>query len=104
MKEKMPQNFKRYDNHKLDGRVKLNPNLHDEIRQKYASGNHSWQSLANDYGVSKKLIGLIVNEQMAERQHEYIKGRWTIYYSKEKQRVAMKKYRDKKRKLKIGVK
>jgi len=85
-----------------DGRRKLDPTLHPEIIRKYKTGLYSWNSLGKEYGVSKRLIGLIVNPAAKKREQQRNKERWHdyyIHYGKEAHRIAMKKMRDKKRTL-----
>ena len=57
--------------HKIDprrgvenGRAKLNPTLAKEIRQKYPGKGYSQERLAEEYGVSQKLISLVVNNKI----------------------------------------
>lgn len=103
----MPQTFKKYKNPMQDGRRKLDPSKHEEIREKYKSGGYSWKSLAKEYEVSKKLIGLIVNPAMAAKMKERNKEVWkdyNLHYGKEAHRLAIAKWRAKKKKLGLVVK
>lgn len=95
----MPQTFLKFEDPKLDGRVKLTPEAKQQIRGLYFQGNSSHKSLSLQFGVSRRLIGLIVSDKSAETMKAYQKGRWKLYYDKEKQKESQKKYRDKKRKL-----
>ena len=88
-------------NKSLDRRVKLTDEERIEIADTYKSGGTSYNKLAVEYGVSKRLIMFIVNpdkyevtkKQFAERQKG---GR---YYDREKHRMAVKKHRDYKKEL-----
>lgn len=46
--------------HDHDGKPKLTLEQAQEIREKYAAGGHTYRSLAEDYGVSRQNILLIV--------------------------------------------
>ena len=100
----MPQEFKKYLNPMQDGRRKLDPALHPEIIAKYTQGGVSWQNLADEYGVNKGTIGMIVSKNFRDRVMAYRKGRWKIYADKDHHREAMQKYRAKKRTLQIETK
>lgn len=84
-----------------DRRFKLTEEDKEDIRKRYAKGDTSYSKLATEYGVSKRLIGLIIKpekleimkKQFAERQKD---GR---YYDKDKHREYMKNHRDYKKKL-----
>ena len=88
-------------NKSLDRRVKLTDEERIEIADAYKSGGTSYNKLAVEYGVSKRLIMFIVNpdkyevtkKQFAERQKD---GR---YYDREKHNKAVKKHRDYKKEL-----
>ena len=88
-------------NKSLDRRVKLTDEERIEITNTYKGGGTSYNKLATEYGVSKRLIMFIVNpdkyevtkKQFAERQKG---GR---YYDREKHNKAVKKHRDYKKKL-----
>lgn len=62
-----------------DRRRRLTPEQYEEIRVKYATGLYSWQKLANEYGVSKSLIGTIVSPKRAEYQRQRNKEHWRDY-------------------------
>ena len=88
-------------NKSLDRRVKLTDEERIEIADTYKSGGTSYNKLAVEYGVSKRLIMFIVNpdkyevakNQFSERQKD---GR---YYDREKHNKAVKKHRDYKKEL-----
>jgi transposase-like protein len=100
----MPQDYLKYENEMQDGRRKLSDEQRIDIRKEYAQGNTSWLKLAKKYGVNKGTIGLIVSEVRQRTFKEYNKGRWKIYYDKGVHNKAIKKYRDKKRKLGLTLK
>lgn len=58
-----------------DRRRKLTDEQYIEIREKREQGK-SLMYLAREYGVSKKLILLIVNPESKRKQDEYIKSHW----------------------------
>lgn len=58
-----------------DRRRKLTEEQYIEIREKREQGK-SLMYLAREYGVSKKLILLIVNPESKQKQDEYIKNHW----------------------------
>jgi len=95
--------YKSYANPMQDGRRKINPELYDEIKYKYARVK-SLRKVAKEYGVTKNIISFIVNPRQLERYREYCKGRWRLYKDAEEHKLAMRKYRSKKRKLKIETK
>jgi len=95
----MSTTYKKYEEWTQDRRMKLDPKKHDEIRERYKNGEGSWKTLAEDYGVSKKTIGLIVNEEMAKRNKKRVKEHWRDYYDKEDHRIAMRKFRAEKKRL-----
>jgi len=95
----MPQDYKKYKNGMQDGRRKISNEQREQIRKLYAAGDWSWRTLAKKYEVNKGTIGLIVSKQRLATFRAYCKGKWKIYYDKDEHRKAMKKYRDKKRKL-----
>ena len=78
----------------LDRRVKLTDEQREEIKELYSTGCYSLNGLAKQFGVSKKTILLIVNEESAERARQYRKEHWKEFqYTKEKHREAIKKTR-----------
>ena len=62
-KVKVPEAF--------DRRHKLSVTQKEEIRDLYASGDYTYQLLADNYGVCKKTICLVVNEEAKEKQYAY---------------------------------
>lgn len=63
-------------NDNQDRRRKLTDSQREEIRTLYRSGSHSWNSLANQYGVSKGTIGSIVSEVRQSSIRVYNKDHW----------------------------
>ncbi len=98
----MPQGYIKYTNKKQDGRLKILPEEYPIIQAKYRELKSS-RKLAKEYGVDKGTILKIVNPAVAKRIIKYQKGRWIFYYDKSEHTKAMKKYRDKKRKLKLTI-
>lgn len=86
-------------NQNQDRRVKLTQEQKEQIRDLYNGGGHSLNSLAKQFGVSKKTILLIVNPESKAKNDEYIKNHWKDYYDKEEHTQAMKNTRNYKRDL-----
>jgi DNA invertase Pin-like site-specific DNA recombinase len=85
---------------KYDRRRKLTNDQKDEIRKKYESGFGSLQSLANEYGVSKKTILLTVNPKSKEKNDKRIKDHWKEYQaSKNERNKIMRDHRQYKQEL-----
>lgn len=59
-----------------DRRKRLTDEQRKEIRELYGTGCYSLNDLAKQFGVSKKTILLIVNENSAERAKQYRKEHW----------------------------
>ena len=84
----------------LDRRVKLTDEQRKEIKDLYGTGCYSLNGLAQRFGVSKKTILLIVNEESAERARQYRKEHWREFQgTKEEHREAIKKTRHYKQSL-----
>lgn len=69
-----------------DRRRRLTDKDKSEIRELYATGEHSLMSLARLYHVSKSLIGIIVNPERARKVKERAREHWRNYaykYGKE---------------------
>ena len=60
----------------FDRRRKLTDEQRDEIRHKYATGEYIYTQLAEEYGVSKKVILLTVNPESKRKNAEYAKTHW----------------------------
>jgi len=94
--------MKKFDKYteEQDGRVKLTSAQKEEIKIRYAAGGVSWKNLAEEYHVSKRLIGFIVNPATLEKVSERVKTSWKTYQAtKEQRKLIMRKYRAKKRSL-----
>lgn len=63
-----------------DRRRKLSDEQIEEIKIKYETGNYSWQKLADEYGVSKSRIGMIVNTDRNARVKQRMKDHWKDYH------------------------
>ncbi len=92
-KKKLPKGF--------DDRVKLTLKQKEEIRIKYKPFIYSYNILAEEYGVSKKLIILICNPDILEKHKRLYKERRKDgrYYNREKHTKAIRKLREKKKLL-----
>lgn len=63
----------------LDRRRKLTIEERKEIRSRYEAGGCSYNSLAREYGVSKKTINLICNDESERNARAYRKEHWADY-------------------------
>lgn len=72
-----------------DRRRKLTDEQRDEIRHKYATGNYSYNSLAKEYNVSKKLVMLIINPESKRKNDERIKAHWKDYVGTKEERAQI---------------
>jgi hypothetical protein len=82
-----------------DRRRKLTDAQKAEIEHRYKAGGVSARQLATEYGVSKKLILLIVNPEAKAKNDQYIKEHWSDYYDKDKHRDAVRAMRAHKKDL-----
>lgn len=91
----------RINNKKLDKRIKLTDEDRKMIPIEYAKGDTSYNKLATKYGVSKKLIQMVVNPEIKERNKQQFKERQSDgrYYDKDKHRAYTQKHREYKREL-----
>ena len=58
-----------------DRRVKLTDEQREEIREKYVTGLYSQRKLAEEYGVSRRLITFVLDDEKAKRAAEQRKER-----------------------------
>ncbi len=65
-----------------DRRKRLTDEQRKEIRELYGTGCYSLNDLARQFGVSKKTILLIVNDDSAERAKQYRKEHWKEWQRK----------------------
>ena len=85
-----------------DRRKRLTDADRELIRQFYATGNHSLQSLAELFGVSKKTVLLTVNPDSVATAKRYRKENWQKYrQSKQERAEVMRNYRHYKQELYI---
>lgn len=84
----------------LDRRVKLTDEQREKIKDLYGTGYYSLNGLAKQFGVSKKTILLIVNEESNAKAKQYRKEHWKEFQgTKEEHREAIKKTRHYKQSL-----
>lgn len=77
-----------------DRRRKLTDEQKEEIRLIYAEGKVGTRPLAKQFGVSRSLIQVIVNPDIAEKKKQRIKEHWRDYRpSKEEWAKTMKEHR-----------
>lgn len=85
---------------KQDRRIKITSDKKEEIRNKYSAGEYSLRMLANEYGVCKKTILLIVNEESKEKDKLRKKENWKKYQRDRKTRTEYaRRVREYKREL-----
>ena len=83
-----------------DRRRKLTEEQKEEIRRIYKTGVCGTRPLAKQFGVSRSLIQIIVNPNIAERHKAYKKEHWKDYKtSKEEWAATMRGYRRYKQEL-----
>lgn len=58
-----------------DRRIKLSDAQRSEIRERYAAGDVSTYTLANEYGVSRRTIDFVLHPERYERCREQFKER-----------------------------
>lgn len=85
-----------------DRRIKLNDKQREEIREKYTTRMYSQRNLAEEYGVSRRLITFILDPDKAKKNAEQLKqrradGRYKP--SKEKWAAIMREHRQYKQEL-----
>lgn len=78
----------------LKRNTKLTDEQRQEIRELYDSGSWSHRTLAKSFGVEKSTIAFILNPERAKANAERNKANRHKYYSKEKQKVYMKRTRE----------
>ena len=83
-----------------DRRRKLTDEQKEEIKRIYQSGVCGTRPLAKQFGVSRSLIQVIVNPNIAMRQKQYVKDHWRDYRpTKEEWAETMKEHRHYKQEL-----
>lgn len=89
------------NNKKLDRRVKLSDDQKDLIRWLREEEKTSYQKLANQFTVSKRLIIFVCKPESLENslKARALRGGSKIYYDKEQNRIAKKEHRDYKKLL-----
>lgn len=83
----------------LDRRRKLSDAQKAEIESRYKAGGVSQRRLAAEYGVSRKLIQLIVDPDAMERNKKHIAEHWRDYYDKDKNTEMRRAFRANKKDL-----
>ena len=77
-----------------DRRRKLTDEQKEEIRRIYATGVCGMRPLAKQFGVSRSLIQIIVNPDIAEKKRQRMKEHWRDYRpSKEEWAEVVKEHR-----------
>lgn len=82
-----------------DRRRKLTEEQKDEIRKIYNSGVCGTRPLAKQFDVSRTLIQIIVNPQIAEKRKQRTKDHWQDYTNREQLTEATRKLRQYKQEL-----
>lgn len=86
----------------LDRRRKLMPEQREEIKHKYETGLYSQRALAKEYGVSRRLITFIIDDNKRKRCAEQFAERKKAghyHYSKEEWAAIQREHRAYKNKL-----
>ena len=101
----MSKSYKAYTQEKQDGRRKISTLEHAKIQNLYKAQNKSMRYIARMYGVDRRLIQFIVYPERLKKlvQHNKDIQHHKKYYSRESHKLAMRKYRAKKRLLKIDL-
>jgi DNA invertase Pin-like site-specific DNA recombinase len=77
-----------------DRRRKLTDEQKEEIKKLYATGLVGQRPLAKQFGVSRSLIQIIVNPEIAEKKKQRIKEHWRDYRpSKEEWAETIREHR-----------
>lgn len=89
---------------KYDRRIKIHKEDHPYITQRYKNGE-SIRSIARFYGVDKRLIQFIIFPERLELNKKLRKerGGWKKYYSTEKRREEMRRFRQHKKELLTNI-
>ena len=58
-----------------DRRIKLTDEQREEIRMKYSTGLYSQRALAREYGVSRRLISFVLDDEKYQKCREQFKER-----------------------------
>ena len=83
-----------------DRRRKLTDEQKEEIKRLYATGLVGQRPLAKQFGVSRSLIQIVVNPEVAEKKKQRIKEHWRDYRpSKEEWAKTMREHRHYKQEL-----
>ena len=83
-----------------DRRRKLTDEQKEEIKKLYATGLVGQRPLAKQFGVSRSLIQIIVNPEIAEKKKQRIKEHWRDYRpSKEEWAKTIRDHRHYKQEL-----
>lgn len=83
----------------LDRRRKLTDAQKAEIEARFKAGGVSQRQLAKEYGVSRKLIQLIVDPEAKARNDQHIKEHWRDYYDRDKHTQYARDFRNNKKEL-----
>ena len=92
--------YEKYNDEKLDGRVKILKEQYPEVIAMYEDLKSS-RKVAKAFGVDKKIILFIVNPEYKKKDalRQKNEHHWKKYYDKDYHKMAMRKYRKKKREL-----
>lgn len=86
-----------------DRRRKLTDEQKEMIKEMYATGDWSLNKLANEFGVSKKTVLLLVNPDSADKAKEYRKENWREFQRTREERTrATREHRRYKQSLYIS--
>lgn len=74
-----------------DRRRKLTKEQKEEIKAIYATGVCGTRPLAKQFGVSRSLIQIIVNPNIAQKRKEYTKNNWAKYKTTKEERAEIQR-------------
>ena len=83
----------------IDRRRVLSDEEKAEIRILYSTGEWSYKTLAEEFGVSKSLIRWIIKDEEYKKYLEKSREKAMNYYDKEKHNEYMRKYRKQKKEI-----
>lgn len=90
----------RIDNTMYDRRRKLTQEQKEEIKAIYLTGVCGTRPLARQFGVSRSLIQVIVNNEIAKKKKQYVKDNWKKYVADKKEHAKItREHRQYKQKL-----
>jgi len=99
----MSKGYKKYEKPENDGRIRLLPSLYEEVIARSKAGE-SLRALGRAYNVDRHTIKAIVDPEWYKKKQKqrYDQKMWEHNYDKEAHKLAIRKYRAKKKELGIA--